>query len=169
MRMMINLIMKINKKNNFVLLIFAILVSLTPGIIGSLFTVKSIESWYIYLNKPSFNPPNWLFSPVWTTLYILIGISLFLILKNKDRSIRYKNALILFSFHLVLNASWSIIFFEIRSLLLAFINIILLCIVVLFCIINFYKIDKKAAYLLIPYLLWISFASYLNLAILLLN
>jgi|AntAceMinimDraft_4_1070372.scaffolds.fasta_scaffold27373_2 tryptophan-rich sensory protein len=156
-------------KNKIFLFIFACLVSYLPGIIGSFFTINAIKSWYVYLEKPIFNPPNWIFSPVWTLLYFLIAISFYFILISKNKKSNFKKVLILFILHFILNASWSIIFFKLQFILLALINIILLCIIVFFLILETYKINKKSAYLLIPYLLWITFASYLNLSIFLLN
>lgn len=156
----------INKK---IKLISAILMSLGAGFVGSAFTTKSIDSWYVYLNKPSFNPPNWLFGPVWTSLYILMGISLYLIWKNGLQKSFVKNSFILFIVHLVLNAFWSIAFFGMHSPILAFGVIIILWLIILILIIRFYKINKFSSYLLIPYILWVSFASVLNFSIWQLN
>lgn len=155
--------------NKIFLLVGSIFISILPGIIGSFFTINSIENWYVDLNKPFFNPPNWVFSPVWTTLYLMIGISLYLILVNREKIKNTKLVFILFTLNLLLNASWSIVFFELKMIFLALINIISLCVVVFFCILEFYKTNKNAAFLLLPYLFWIIFASFLNLAILILN
>jgi tryptophan-rich sensory protein len=155
--------------NKIFLLVGSIFISILPGIIGSFFTINSIENWYADLNKPFFNPPNWIFSPVWTTLYLMIGISLYLILVNREKIKNTKLVFILFTLNLLLNASWSIVFFELKMISLALLNIISLCVVVFFCILEFYKINKNAAFLLLPYLFWIIFASFLNLAILILN
>jgi tryptophan-rich sensory protein len=142
-----------------------ILLSLSAGFIGMIFTVTGPESWYSQLIKPSFNPPNWLFGPVWTTLYILMGIALYLVLKKKNT----KRAKILFISQLILNTLWTIIFFGMHNPLLAFIEIIILWTAILLTIQEFRKKSLAAAYLLIPYLLWVSFASILTLAIYLLN
>ena len=147
-------------------LIISILLSLSAGAIGSIFTFRSIPTWYNTLNKPAFNPPNWLFGPVWTTLYILIGISVYLVWTNKKKN---TTAFIIFGTQLFLNALWSILFFGLKNPLIAFIEIILLLAAILYTIIIFYKIDKNAAYLLIPYLFWVSFASILNFSIFYLN
>lgn len=157
------------KLNNAVKLIFSILICLLAGAIGSIFTISSIPTWYAALKKPFFNPPNWIFGPVWTTLYFLMGISLYLIWKKGIKTEESKVALLLFGFQLVLNALWSIIFFGLRLPLYAFILIIILWLAILFTIIKFYKITKPAAYLLIPYIMWVSFASVLNFYIWLLN
>ena len=157
------------KLNNRAKLIFSILLCLLAGAIGSIFTVSSIPTWYAVLKKPFFNPPNWIFGPVWTVLYILMGISLYLVWKKGIKTEESKVALILFGFQLVINALWSIIFFGLRMPSYALIGIIILWVAILFTIIKFYNISKPAAYLLIPYILWVSFASVLNLYIWLLN
>ncbi|MFN8115039.1 MAG: TspO/MBR family protein [Bacteroidia bacterium] len=120
------------------------------------------------MNKPSFNPPNYLFGPVWTTLYILMGISLYMILQSDSNELR-KKAVTIFSIQLFLNFCWSFIFFNFQSLGLAFVEIILMWISILTMIIIFYKINKTAALFQIPYLLWVSFASILNGSIWYLN
>ena len=133
--------------------------------IGGFFTASSVSTWYVELVKPSFNPPSWIFGPVWTLLYLLMGISLYLVwIKKSD-----KNAFILFGTQLVLNALWSILFFGLNAPLYAFIEIILLWGFIFATIFYFYKIDKVSAYLLLPYILWVSFAAILNLAIFILN
>lgn len=142
--------------------------SLATGFFGSLVTVPSINSWYINLKKPVFNPPNWVFGPVWTVLFILMGISAYLVwCKGFNKKI--KAALIVFLIQLGLNFLWSFVFFGAHQPLGAFIDIVLLWIAILFTIINFHKLNKLAAYLLLPYLFWVSFASILNLSIVLLN
>ncbi|MFA6605337.1 MAG: TspO/MBR family protein, partial [Patescibacteria group bacterium] len=121
------------------------------------------------LNKPSFNPPSWIFGPVWTTLYILMGIALYLIWQEGLKKAFVKNSFILFIVNLVLNSLWSITFFGLQNPALAFLVIVLLWITILVLIIRFYRINKLASYLLIPYLLWVSFASVLNFSIWQLN
>jgi len=143
--------------------------SLAAGVIGSAFTFTGINSWYQYLLKPNFNPPSWLFGPVWTTLYILMGIALYLIWKDGLKKDFVKNSFLLFIVNLVLNSLWSIVFFGLQNPALAFLVIILLWLVILVLIIRFYKINKLASYLLIPYILWVSFASILNFSIWQLN
>ncbi len=146
-------------------LIISIIIPFLASIIGSLFTTSSVSTWYVELIKPSFNPPSWVFGPVWTTLYLLMGISLYLVWTTKfDRK-----AFTVFGIQLFLNALWSVLFFGLRNPLLAFIEIILLWIAIIATIILFYRINKKAAYLLIPYILWVSFAAILNLSLYLLN
>jgi benzodiazapine receptor len=154
-----------NKK--FILLLSSILLCLSAGFLGSIFTAPSIPTWYAALNKPAFNPPSWIFAPVWTFLYILMGISLYLILVNKKKN--KKLAIKLFLAQLILNSLWSILFFGAHSLYLAFLEIILLWLTIFATIYEFRKIEPNAAWLLIPYLIWVTFASYLNFTIWQLN
>jgi translocator protein len=142
---------------------------LIAGIIGSFFTTPSIKTWYADLVKPAFNPPNWLFGPVWTLLYILMGVSLYLYLQQWKGTREQKTGLAFFGIQLVLNALWSIIFFGLHMPLLAFAEIILLWMSILLTLLNFRKVSKAAAWLLVPYLMWVSFASALNFAIYFLN
>lgn len=151
--------------NNALKLIIAIVVSELAGIIGSIFTTSAITGWYSTIVRPEFAPPNWIFGPVWTTLFALMGISAFLIwkkgLENKDVRI----ALGIFLGQLVLNIFWSLIFFNLQSPGGAFIEIIFLWIAILATIILFSRISKPAAWLLVPYILWVSFAAVLNYSI----
>ncbi len=159
------------KVSNFFKLVIAIVVSELAGVIGSVFTISAIPTWYAGLVKPALNPPAWVFGPAWTTLYALMGISLFLIWKS-DPSVAPKERRrggILFFVQLFLNAAWSIIFFGLQSPGLALVDIALLWFAIVWTIVMFYKISKQAAYLLVPYLLWVSFAMYLNYAIWTLN
>lgn len=148
-------------------LVASLLVCHLAGIVGSVFTVPAVTSWYPTLVKPSFSPPNYLFGPVWLTLYTLMGISLYLIWQKKTKKV--KEALILFSLHLFLNALWSIIFFGLKSLAFAFGEIVILWFFILAVIYKFWKIEPKAGILLIPYFLWVSFASILSYSIWVLN
>jgi benzodiazapine receptor len=145
----------------------SILLPLIIGGISGYFTASNIESWYVTLNKPSFNPPNYLFGPVWTSLYVLMGISFFLIWNSTKAG---KNKLIgIYLFQLALNFLWSFIFFKFHALGIAAIEIIILWMSILMMIIMFYKTNKWAGLINIPYLLWVSFASVLNISIYLLN
>ncbi|PIR63241.1 MAG: TspO protein [Candidatus Pacebacteria bacterium CG_4_9_14_3_um_filter_40_12] len=157
-------------KTNVPLLLSSILLSQLAGAIGSIFTASSIPTWYATLTKPFFNPPNWLFGPVWITLYTLMGIALYIVW-NKANASKKKNyfPVWLFLAHLVINTLWSIIFFGVKDLLAALLTIFLLWGMIFALIKMFYKIEKKAAYLLYPYLAWVSFATLLNAALLLLN
>jgi translocator protein len=160
-----------NSKNKlqFIPLIISILITLGIGISASFFTRPEIEGWYLSLHKPSFNPPNSLFAPVWTTLYILIGIAAYLVWNKKNDTKTYKNTEIIYIVQLLLNFSWSIVFFGMHQIFSAFIVIMLLWISIVLNMFYFAKFTKAAAWLLLPYLFWVSFASALNLGILLLN
>lgn len=157
------------KIKNFIKLLFCIFICQLAGIIGSFFTVKAIPTWYASLNKPSFSPPNWLFAPVWTILFTMMGISLFLIVNKGIEKRNVRVALIYFGIQLILNTVWSIIFFGLRSPYFALIEIIFLWLTILLTIIRFYQISRPAGILLIPYLLWVSFAVVLNYYILHMN
>ncbi len=150
------------------LLILCILFTLFVGALSGIATSDSITGWFTTLNKPFFNPPNYLFGPVWTTLYILMGISFYLILNQKENEFR-KKAIAIFLVQLFLNFCWSFLFFKFQLLGIALIEIILIWISIIIMIIVFYKINKTAALIQIPYLLWVSFASVLNGAIWWLN
>lgn len=154
---------------NLKLLAFSILISHLAGIIGSLATSSSINNWYVTLNKPFFNPPNWLFGPVWLTLYTLMGISLYLVWIKAKKGDRVPRPVLLFLVHLVLNALWSIVFFGMKNLGLAIVVIASLLALIIYLINMFYKIDTRSAYLLIPYALWVSFATVLNISLWILN
>ncbi|MFH1663241.1 MAG: TspO/MBR family protein [archaeon] len=137
------------------------------GIVGSVFTFSAITEWYAFLNKPFFSPPNWLFAPVWLILYTLMGIAFFLVwekgLKENNKAVNF------FYIQLGLNALWSILFFGLRSPVLGLAGIVLLWVFIVLTIKEFYSIDKRAAYLLIPYILWVSFAAVLNYFVFVLN
>ena len=156
-------------KKNILTLAGCVLICLAVGFIGSVFTTPAIGSWYAFLNKPSFNPPAWIFAPVWTLLYILMGIALFLVYKKIKENKAVRPAVIIFFVHLFLNFSWSLVFFGLKMIPLAFANIIILWLLIAYLIIIFWKIDKRASILLWPYLAWVSFASVLNYSILMLN
>ncbi len=147
-------------------LIASILICEFAGIIGTIYTIPAINSWYVTLMKPGFNPPAWIFGPVWTILYLLMGIALWLIWEKKGVEPEAKQwAIVIFIIQLLFNAKWSIIFFGMHSVSLALIDIILLWISILITIILFSKISKGAAWLLVPYILWVSFAGVLSFAI----
>lgn len=153
------------KPKNILKLIVAIAVSELAGIIGSIFTAPSIPTWYATLAKPSFNPPSWVFAPVWTTLFALMGIAAYLVWrKGLDRR-DVKIALGIFLGQLILNTLWSFIFFGQHNPGRAFAEIIFLWLAILATIIAFAKISKPAAWLLFPYILWVSFAGFLNFSI----
>lgn len=139
-----------------------ILASQAAGLVGSIFTTSKITTWYATLNKPSFNPPGWIFGPVWVTLYTMMGIAAYFVWQKRGDNPLVNMALVIFFIHLIFNALWSILFFGLQNPMWAFMEIVILWLMIVALIIIFYKIDRRAAYLLIPYLLWVSFASVLN-------
>ncbi len=139
------------------------------GFLGSFFTFSAIDTWYATLQKPSFNPPNWIFGPVWITLYTLMGISAYLIWNQGLERREVKTALVIFGIQLALNVLWSLLFFGAKSPSVAFAEIVFLWFAILLTITSFLKISKPAGLLLIPYLLWTSFATLLNFYIFKLN
>lgn len=154
---------------NLYKLIISISICLFVGFAGSLATFPSIPTWYASLQKPFFSPPNWVFGPVWTILYILMGIAASIVWQKglKKKAIRF--ALKLFLFQLVLNFLWSFIFFGFHLPKVALVEIIILWIAIFLTIKTFFPINRSAALLMLPYLLWVSFATILNLGIVLLN
>lgn len=150
------------KTKNISRLIAALVLPQLAGLIGSAFTFPAISGWYRYLLKPSFSPPNWVFGPVWTLLYLLMGLSWYLAWKKGAPKS-------LFVFQLVLNSLWSILFFGLRNPGLAFGEMILLWLAIVASMVQFSRYRRLSGWLLLPYLLWVSFASYLNWAIWQLN
>lgn len=138
------------------------------ALVGSVFTISSIPTWYASLNKPSFNPPNWLFGPVWTLLYTLMAVALYLVWKQGLNE-RTKPAIIIFLIQLGLNVLWSYLFFSLKAPAVAFSEILILWLAILATIIKFYSLNRTAGLILIPYLAWVSFASVLNFFVAKLN
>ena len=151
--------------NNSIKLIISIAACVGIGLTGGIFTASAIQGWFAHINKPSWNPPNWLFAPVWTTLYLLMGIAFYLVWKTKTNADKKQWAIIIFIVQFALNFFWSAIFFEQHQIGWAFVDIIVLWIAILCTIIGFSRIHKTAAWLLVPYISWVSFAAILNYAI----
>lgn len=143
-------------------------ITLAAAFLGSVFTMPAVRSWYLTINKPSWNPPNWLFGPVWTVLFLMMGVSLYIVWSRKMTS-KVTTALRLFAAQLVLNVLWSMFFFGTGNFWLAFGEIIVLWFFILFTIAGFRRVSKTAAWLLVPYILWVTFASYLNFTLASLN
>ncbi len=150
-------------------LLISIFICQCAGIIGSFFTRRSIHEWYALIDKPFFNPPNWVFAPVWIILYTMMGISLFLIWRKGYYKSGVRAALGIFLIQLGLNSLWSIVFFGGRSIIGGMVVIVLLWLAILRTMYAFFAVSKPACYILIPYILWVSFALVLNLALLKLN
>ena len=152
---------------NYLKLIISLALPQLAGGLGAFFTITSIESWFSTLVKPSWNPPSWLFGPVWTLLYILMGIACYLIWKSDFP--QKKGLLKLYAIQLILNALWSPAFFGMKSPLFGLMVIVPLWVAIMICIIQFRKVSTLASGLMVPYLLWVTFATALNTAILVLN
>lgn len=139
------------------------------GVAGSIFTFSAIPTWYTALIKPSFNPPNWIFGPVWTILYATLGISAYLIWRRGWIKKEVKIALAIFALQFIVNLKWTFVFFGLHSPLLGLIAIVVLWILILLTIFKFYQLSKVAGLILVPYLLWVTFAAILNFYIWRLN
>jgi benzodiazapine receptor len=149
--------------------IISIALTLSVGALGGWATAQSIKTWYPTLTKPSFNPPNWLFAPVWTSLYVIIGIAAYLIWVKRKQVAHFPRTVAIYLIQLILNLAWSFIFFYLHEIGFALAEIILLLIIIIINAITFYKIDRWAGFLFIPYILWVSFASFLTYNIFILN
>ncbi|MFP4498485.1 MAG: TspO/MBR family protein [Vulcanimicrobiota bacterium] len=157
------------QQNKIFRFIVSIIVCQLAGILGSIATIPNVKSWYQFLQKPGLTPPNEIFGPVWTTLYFLMGISLYLVWQSPVSKDKKKIPLVIFFVQLVMNTIWSFLFFGMHELFFSFVWIILLWLVIVINIIYFWKVSRIAGGLLIPYILWVSFASYLNFSIWQLN
>jgi tryptophan-rich sensory protein len=149
-------------KKKALYIVIAVTICLLIGFLAGFATQSSVGTWYATLNKPSFNPPNWLFGPVWTLLYILMGIAAGLVWAKGFYHVWVKTALYYFGFQLLFNALWSIVFFGFQEPFWALLVILVLLILILLTIKWFKIVSRPAAYLLLPYLLWVSFAMVLN-------
>lgn len=164
------------KAKDWIALAGFVALSLSAGAVGSLFTASSVGGWYALLVRPAIAPPNWVFGPVWTTLYLLMGLAAFLVWRTHPMALqkggmltRRRIALGAFVVQLALNAGWSVVFFGLYDPGAALTEIAGLWLAILATMLAFATISRPAAWLLAPYLLWVSFAAYLNLAIWLLN
>jgi tryptophan-rich sensory protein len=158
--------------NKYTRILIVVVTCLAIGYFSGMATQSSIKTWFPTLVKPSFNPPNWIFAPVWSMLYIMMGIAAGLVWNrlelSNDKEL-VKKSLLFFAVQLGLNALWSVLFFGLRNPMLALIEIVLLWLMIYETYIKFGKIDKIAGYLFLPYLAWVSFASILNASIWWLN
>jgi len=157
------------KARDIVKLVVSLVACQLAGVVGSIFTTSAIPTWYAALEKPPFTPPSWLFAPAWITLYLLMGISAFLIWRRGFDNRQVKIALIIFLVQLVLNALWSVVFFGLESPLYGIVVIVVLWVAILLTMLRFWKLSTAAGALLLPYLLWVTFASMLNISIFILN
>ncbi|MBI2547022.1 MAG: tryptophan-rich sensory protein [Candidatus Aenigmarchaeota archaeon] len=150
-------------------LVATIAVCLLIGALGSVFTAPSIGTWYASINKPSFNPPNWIFGPVWIMLFLLMGVSAYLVWEKCLQQKKAVNALYVFGAQLALNFLWSVLFFGLHKPLYALIEISALWAAIAMTIMEFRKYSRTASMMLLPYLAWVTFAAVLNYAIVVLN
>lgn len=156
--------------NKYLKIIYCVAICLAVGYLSSIVTQSSIKTWYPTIEKPSFNPPNWVFAPVWTMLFIMMGIAAGMVWnKLESNKELVKKGLLFFTVQLLLNALWSYLFFGLNNILLALIEIILLWLIIYETYLIFKQIDKRASYLLIPYLAWVGFATILTGSIFWLN
>lgn len=153
----------LNRESWMSLLPFVLACFAAAGV-GWLFTASSVNAWYTQLRRPEWTPPNWIFGPLWTTLYLMMAISAWLVWRSSDWS-SSKFALTLFAIQLVLNTMWSIVFFGLHKVGPAFGEILLLWMMIIATAVAFLPLSLLAAWLLIPYIVWVAFASYLNFRI----
>ncbi len=149
-------------------LILFLVLCLLVGVIGGVITASSVDTWYQTLNKPDFNPPDWLFAPVWTTLYVMMAIAAWRVWRRVGSSAEQK-ALLVFSLQLVLNLLWSYLFFGLQRIDLALIGIVILLAVIVLNSLMFWRIDRVAGMLFAPYVLWVCYATLLNTSLLIMN
>ena len=153
-------------KNKFISLLLFGLITYSASLIGGLVTISLKEPWYSTLIKPLFNPPNWIFAPVWTTLYLMMTVAIWFFWHSKKRDM---STVYIYFIHIVFNATWSIIFFGLHNIFLALLTLILLISLIIILILRFRRVNMLSFYLMIPYLLWCCFALVLNLNLFLLN
>lgn len=150
-------------------LAFSVIPVFAAAFVGSVATADAVKSWYPSLIKPPFNPPSWLFGPVWTLLYVMMAAAFYLVLSAKATKPEKREAVLVFCAQLVFNSLWSILFFGLRNPVIAFGEIVALWSLILVTILRFSRIDRRAAALLLPYLAWVSFAAVLNGSLAVLN
>ena len=153
-------------KNKFLSLILFFIITFSASFIGGLVTISYKEPWYSQLVKSSYNPPDWIFAPVWTTLYLMMTFAIWLFWLSKKRDM---NTIYIYFIHILFNTTWSVIFFAFHNILLALINLMILIWLIVILILRYKRVNNVSAYLMIPYLLWSCYALFLNLNLLILN
>jgi tryptophan-rich sensory protein len=153
-------------KNKILSFILFALITYSASIIGSIATIEFKEPWYSLLSKPTFNPPSWIFAPVWTTLYLMMTIAVWNFWHSKNRDM---NTVYIYFIHLIFNTTWSIVFFVFHKLILALIVLFILISLIIVLLFRFRRVNMVSFYMMIPYLLWCCFALILNLNLILLN
>ena len=153
-------------KNKFLTFILFFIITYSASVIGGLATINFKEPWYSLLSKPTFNPPDWIFAPVWTILYLMMTIAIWNFWHSKNRDM---NTVYIYFIHLIFNTTWSIVFFVFHKLVLALIVLTLLICLIIILLFRFRRVNMLSFYMMIPYLLWCSFALILNLNLIVLN
>ena len=153
-------------KNKFLSFILFFIITFSASFIGGLITIAFKEPWYSQLIKSNYNPPDWIFAPVWTTLYLMMTLAIWFFWHTKNRDI---NTVYIYFIHIIFNTTWSIVFFALHQVFLALVILIILILLIITLIIRFKRVNFVSYYLMIPYLLWCCYALFLNLNILLLN
>tara|TARA_X000001036_G_scaffold182521_1_gene172560 strand:- start:104 stop:571 length:468 start_codon:yes stop_codon:yes gene_type:complete len=153
-------------KNKIVTFILFLSITFSASLIGGLATINFKEPWYSLLNKPVFNPPDWIFAPVWTTLYLMMTVAVWIFWHTKNKNI---NTIYIYFIHLIFNTTWSVVFFVFHNMVLALIILIILIALIINLILRFKRVNMFSVYLMIPYLLWCCFALILNTSLLMLN
>ena len=153
-------------KNKFLSFLLFALITYSASLIGGMVTISFKEPWYSLINKPTFNPPSWVFAPVWTTLYLMMTIAIWLFWHSRNKDM---NTIYIYFIHIVFNTTWSIVFFGLHQILLALFVLIVLILMIIILILRFKRVNIVSYYLMIPYLLWCCFALFLNFNLLILN
>ena len=153
-------------KNKFLSFVLFFIITFSASFIGGLVTFTFKEPWYSELTKSNFNPPDWIFAPVWTTLYLMMTLAIWFFWHSKNREM---NTIYIYFIHIVFNTTWSVVFFGFHNIFLALVNLIILIFLIVILILRFGRVNKVSSYLMIPYLLWSSFALFLNYSLLVLN
>jgi len=153
-------------KNKFLSFVLFFIITFSASFIGGLVTFTFKEPWYSELTKSNFNPPDWIFAPVWTTLYLMMTLAIWFFWHSKNREM---NTIYIYFIHIVFNTTWSVVFFGFHNIFLALVNLIILILLIVILILRFRRVNKVSSYLMIPYLLWSSFALFLNYSLLVLN
>jgi len=153
-------------KNKFLSFVLFFFITYSASFIGGMVTISFKEPWYSQLVKPNFNPPDWIFAPVWTTLYLMMTLAIWFFWHSKNKDI---NTIYIYFIHIVFNTTWSIVFFALHQIFLALIVLLMLICLIIILILRFKRVNIVSSYLMIPYLLWTTFALFLNLNLLILN
>ena len=153
-------------KNKFISFILFLIITYSASFIGGMATISFKEPWYSELVKSNYNPPDWVFAPVWTTLYLMMTLAIWIYWHSKNRDM---NAIYIYFIHIVFNTTWSIVFFGLHKIFLALIVLLVLIFLIIILILRFKRVNLVSYYLMIPYLLWTTYALFLNINLLILN